>query len=387
MKGVRELWAIRPDVDYLNHGSFGACPHRILERQRELRDAMEEELVDFLSRELPGRLAEARGAVGRFAGADPEGIAFVPNATAGVNAVFASFPLGPGDEILVTDHAYPACRKAAQYAARRSGGKVVTARVPFPLEAEEEVVEAILAAVNPRTRIALIDHVTSPTALVFPVARIVKELRERGVESLVDAAHALGMVPLDLDGVGAAWTTANAHKWLCAPKGAAILHVREDLRGSIHPTTIGDGFDPESEVARFREEFDWTGTTDPTPWLCIPECIRYLESLVDGGWPALMARNRALALRARAILGEALGVPDAAPESMIGAMAAVPFPGPPRNGDAIVEVLRGRGIEAHAFAAPDGAHTVVRVSAQLYNDEAQYRRLAAALTALCSPPS
>ena len=380
-------WALDPGVAYLNHGSFGACPTAVLEFQAALRSWLEREPVDFLARELGGRLAEARAALGLFIGADPEGLVFIPNATTAVNAALRSWPLNPGDEILTTDHTYGACRKAAEFVASRRGARVVVARVPFPLDDPGQVIEPVLAAISPRTRVALLDHVTSPTALVFPIQSLVDGLRQRGVEVIVDGAHALGMVSLDLDRLGAACYTANAHKWLCAPKGAAFLHVREDLRGRIRPLVVSHAYDPAGGGVRFREEWDWTGTDDPTPWLSIPECLGYLGGLVPGGWPGLMRRNHELALRAREILLAAFGAPAPCPSEMVGAMAAVPLPaaapGSPvalLDQDALSGWSRNRGIESCFFpwsAAPGGK--LVRVSAQLYNDEDQYLQLAALL--------
>ncbi len=380
------LWPLDGAVSYLNHGSFGACPRAVLERQAELREELEREPVDFLWRTLPARLAGARDALGTFLGADPDDLAFVPNATAGVNAVLRSLELGPGDELLTTSHVYPACRKAMDYVAARSGARVVVAEVPFPLAGEEDVAGPLLASVTARTRLALLDHVTSPTGLVLPVARLVAELKEKGVESLVDGAHAPGMVPLDLDRLGAAYYTGNAHKWLCAPKGSAFLHARRDVQASLHPTAISHGFSPEAGPARFRAEFDWTGTCDPTPWLAIPAALAFVGSLLPGGWPEVMERNRALALEARAVLLGALGVASPAPAGMIGSLASVPLPAPRRGApaegtgpDALSGWFRARGVETwlYPWSSPGGA--LVRVSAQLYNGREEYVRLAALL--------
>lgn len=383
---MRELWALRPDVLYLNHGSFGACPRPILERQTRLREEMEREPVDFLSRGLPDGLRAVRREVAAFVSADPDGLAFVSNATAGVNAVLRSLDLRPGDEILETDHGYAACRKATRFVAARTGAVVRTAPVPFPVATEDEIVSAVLARVGPRTRLAVIDHVTSPTALVLPIERIIRELRARGVETLVDGAHALGMVPLDLDRLGAAYYTANAHKWLCAPKGAAILWVRGDLRAEIHPPVVSHGYDPASPGGAFLEEFDWTGTFDPTAWLILPDCIQLLGSLLPGGWPALMEHNRTLAREGRDDLARALGVEAPCPDSMLGAMAALPLPAP-REGsptaaldsERLTRRLRDRGIEAwfHPWSCAGGS--VVRISAQLYNARSDYAALAESL--------
>ena len=377
-----ELWTLDPAVDYLNHGSFGACPRAVQDFQRALAEELEREPTDFLVRRLPGRLAAAREALGAFVGAAADDLAFVPNATSAVNAVLRSLALAPGDELLTTDHAYGACRKALEFVAARSGARVVVAPLPFPVAGEEELVAPILAAATPRTRLAMIDHVTSPTALVLPVERLVGELRARGVETLVDGAHALGMLPLDLDRLGAAFYTANAHKWLCAPKGAAFLHVRRDLRAGVHPLTISHGFDPAAGGARFREEWDWTGTLDPTAWLAIPECIRFLGGLLPGGWEELMAANRALCREARRRVGEAIGVAPPCPEGMLGSIASLPLPAPAAGSPAatlgheqLMDWTRERGVESWFFPWPSAGGKVVRVSAQLYNDADQYGRL------------
>ena len=380
------LWPLDPFVDYLNHGSFGACPRAVLDKQSELRARMEKEPMDFFVRALPGLLDEARAALAPFVGADADDLAFVPNATAGVNAVVRSLDFSPGDEILTTDHAYAACRKTLEYVASRTGARVVAAKVPFPLTHEDEVVASVLAAVTPRTRLALLDHVTSPTALVFPIERFVAELSARGVDTLVDGAHALGMVPLRLAALGAAYYTSNAHKWLCAPKGAAFLHVRKDRQKNLHPAVISHGYEPGSPEARFQKEFDWTGTSDPTAPLSIPFCLSYLGGLLPGGWPALMEANRALALRARAIVGEALGVAAPCPDRMIGSMATLPLPAPVPSSPAarlgheeLADWVRARGVETWCYTWPAPGKKVVRLSAQLYNTEDQFRRLAGLL--------
>lgn len=373
------LWSLDPNVDYLNHGSFGACPIAVLKVQADLRDELEREPVDFLTRRLAGRLDEARAALAQFLGAAPSDLAFVTNATSGVNAVLRSLPFAPGDEILTTSHVYAACHKTLRYVADRSGARVVVAQLPFPLASEDQVVDAVLAAVTGRTRLALVDHVTSPTALILPIERLVRELNERGVDTLVDGAHAPGMVPLALSELGAAYYTGNCHKWLCAPKGAAFLHVRADRQEDLHPTVISHGF-----PAGFQAEFDWTGTADPTALLTVPAAIRYLGSLLPGGWPELMARNRALALECRALLQDSLGVPAAAPDAMIGSIASVILPpaapvsiAAQFDRDRVSSWFRERGVETWFHDAP---LPLLRVSAQLYNDAGQYRRLAGLLT-------
>jgi isopenicillin-N epimerase len=371
-------WSLDPSVTYLNHGSYGACPSAVLAFQSGLRLEMEREPVDFLSAALPARLNTARAALSAFLGADPLDLVFVPNATTGVNAVLQSLSFGPDDELLITSHTYAACRKTIEFVATRSRAHVTVAQLPFPCRDEEEILAAVLKCVTPRTRLALIDHVTSPTALILPLKRLIGELTARGVDTLVDGAHAPGMVPIALTELGAAYYTGNAHKWLCAPKGAAFLHVRRDRQARLHPHVISHGYS-----AGFHAEFDWTGTFDPTPWLCIPESLRFIGGLLPGGWPDVMAANHALALRARALLQGSLRVEIPCPESMIGSMAAIPLPPAPTGSPAsrldvkgLHDWFRERGIEAwfHPNPAP-----LLRISAQLYNSLDQFKQLASLL--------
>jgi isopenicillin-N epimerase len=383
------LWTLDPDTTFLNHGSFGACPAEVLEIQHGLRARMERQPVQFLSRDLDELIHEARMALGRFLNSDADDLAFVANATSGVNTVLRSLAFEPGDELLVTDHAYNACRNALEFVAGRSGAHVVIAPVPFPLDSPDDVLEAVLAAVSQRTRLALVDHVTSPTGLIFPVERLVAALQARGVDVLVDGAHAPGMIPIDLRGLGAAYYTGNAHKWLCAPKGSAFLWVRPDRQPGVHPLTISHGFNVvRADRSRFRLEFDWTGTIDPTAALCIPIALRFMEARLPGGWPALMERNHRLALEGRRALCDVLGVAPPCPDAMIGALAAIPLPdgeesGPSRSGgDPLQRALREQfGIEVPVIAWPAAPKRLLRISAQLYNTLADFQRLARALRA------
>lgn len=373
------LWCLDSAITHLNHGSFGACPAAVLATQSALRLEMEREPGGFLSVRLKQRLDIARETLSVFLDADAADLAFVGNATTGVNAVLRSLSFKPGDELLTTTHTYAACRKTIDYVAARSGASIVVATLPFPLRDEQEVIEAILACASPRTRLAILDHVTSPTALVLPVARLVAELRNRGIETLIDGAHAPGMVPLALTELGAAYYTGNAHKWLCAPKGAAFLHVRRDRQAGLHPSVISHGY-----TQGFHAEFDWTGTCDPTPWLCIPEAIRYMGGLLPGGWPELMARNRILALQARDLLCSALDLDPPAPNAMIGSMASILLPaaepGSPAarlDSDALCEWFLERGVRTWLYSHPA---PLLRVSAQIYNRLDQYQQLAILLT-------
>lgn len=381
------LWPLERGIAFLNHGSYGACPSEVLRHQAALRAEMEAEPVRFLGRELEGRLDAAREALAAFVGADADDLAFITNATGGVNAVLRSLAFSAGDEVLTTDHCYAACRNTLDYVAARSGVKVNVAIIPFPVASPDAVVEAVLAKVTPRTRLALLDHITSPTGIILPIERMVAELRRRGVETLVDGAHAPGMVSVDLRALGAAYYSANCHKWICAPKGSAFLWVRRDRQADIHPLTISHGATGvRAGRSRFRLEFDWTGTLDPTAWLTVPKAIAYMGSLVSGGWPALMARNRALALAARELLCAAAGSAPPSPDGMIGSLASIVLPDSPtvETGWRIRDPIQGRlfddwGIELPIMRWPAPPKRLLRISVQLYNTPGQYVHLAEAL--------
>jgi len=379
---MSDLWLLDLDVEFLNHGSFGACPRPVLEHQSVLRARMEAEPIQFFAN-LEEPADAVRSVLGQFVGADPDDLAFVVNATTGVNTVLRSLDFGPGDEILITDHVYNACRNAAVAVAERSGARVITARVPFPIGSPDEVVDAIVSAVTARTRLLLVDHVTSPTALVFPVGRIVAEMTARGIDTLIDGAHAPGMIPVDLETIGAAYYTANAHKWLCAPKGAAFLHVRRDRQSGMVPTVISHGANsPRSDRSRFRLLFDWTGTNDPTAHLVIPTAISTMAAQVPGGWPALTQRNHDMALQARDLLIDAVEIERPAPDEMVGAMAAVPLPPaagvPPVFGPTALQqrLWQDYHIEVPINVWPEWPQQLLRVSAQIYNRVEQYAQLA-----------
>lgn len=387
---IRDHWTLDPAITFLNHGSFGATPRVVLEKQSEFRAQMEREPVRFFVRELEPLLDEAREVLAQFLGADFGGLAFVPNATAGVNAVLRSLDLDKHDELLVTTQEYNACRNALEYVAAVNGAKVVVADIPFPIDSPDVAVERILEKVSDRTRLLLIDHVTSQTALILPMERIVREMHSRGIDTLIDGAHAPGFLPLDLRAIGAAYYTGNLHKWVCAPKGAAFLHVRENRRASIRPAAISHGANsPRTDRSRFLIEFDWTGTFDPTAWLSVPEALRFMGSLLEGGWPELMQRNRELALRARDLLCATLEIEAPAPDAMLGAMAAVPLPdgalttAPALYGDPLQDrLLFERNIEVPFVPWPHPPKRLLRVSAQLYNRFDEYERLAASLREL-----
>jgi isopenicillin-N epimerase len=390
-QAIRRHWLLDPSVVFLNHGSFGACPIPVLQYQAELRQRMERQPVQFFVRDLEGLLDEAREALGAFLGAPAHDLAWIPNATTAVNAVLRSLSFEPGDELLTTDHEYNACRNVLDLVARRAGARVVVANLPFPVAGPEQVLHAVMDRVTERTRIALIDHVTSQTGLVLPIEPLVRELRARGVETLVDGAHAPGMLPLNVAAIGAAWYTGNCHKWICAPKGAAFLYTRPDMQERTRPIVISHGANStRTDRSRYLIEFDWVGTDDPTAVLSVPEAIRFMGQLMPGGWPAIREANRQLVLRGRDVLCTALGIDPPCPDEMIGSLASLPLPDgdgrpntSPLYADSLQDLLLQQfHIEVPVIPWPKPPKRLIRLSAQVYNGDGDYEQLGQALRTL-----
>lgn len=405
----RSLWTLDPEVTFLNHGSFGACPIAVLEEQSRIRAQLEAQPCRFFVREFEPLLDSARTELAHFIGADPEELAFVSNATAGVNTVLQSLRFRPGDELLVTDHEYNACRNVLNQVAARDGARVVVANVPFPLDSPDQVVAAIMERVTARTQFLLLDHITSQTALILPIEEILHELRGRDLDVMIDGAHAPGTLPLAIRELGPVYYTGNCHKWLCAPKGAAFLSVPRERQSAIHPIVISHGANStRTDRSRFRLEFDWTGTDDPTAALSVPAAIRFLGGLLPGGWPEWMDCNRQRVLAARREICARLGLPLPAPDSMIGSMASIPIwdgedsahpgvlateadaepvPGSALELDPLQELLWQRWkIEVPVVAWPGPPKRLVRISAQQYNRPDDYTTLARALRELGQGP-
>jgi len=381
-------WLLEDGVLHLNHGSFGATPASVLEAQDWIRQRFEANPTKyFVGGAYQDELDSARRVIADFVGADEAGLVFVNNATTGVNAVFRSLEpsLAPGDEILVADHEYNACVNAALVSAERANARVETAQVPFPLESSQQVVDAVLGAVTERTRILMIDAVTSPTGLVMPVAEIASAL-EPDVAVLVDAAHGPGMTDFDVSATGASYVTANCHKWMCSAKGAAFLWVRQERREGLYPPVISHGYNDAwpSSASRFQAQFDWTGTQDPSAWLTVPVALDTVAAMHPDGWPGVRTAIRELCLTGRSILLDALGIDPPAPEDMIGAIASVPVPPADNSGSEIFDPLMAaladnHNIQVPVFTWPEPPERLLRISAHLYNEESHYRTLADAL--------
>lgn len=378
-------WALDSGIAFLNHGSYGAVPRAVLDHQTALRTRLEANPVRFLFVDLPDLLAEARLAAAAFVGADPEGFAFVPNATAGANAVLRSLPISSGDEVLLTDHGYEACTLAAEYIASRRGARVAFAEIPVPADDPDVIRQAIVDAVTPRTRYALIDHITSPTALVLPIAAIVADLAERGVETIVDGAHAPGQVDVDVDALGAVAYTANWHKWTCAPKGAGFLWVREDRREGVRPPVISHGQGHRGvDGGRYRATFDWTGTADPTAYLSVPVALEHV-AMLGGSWASVMDRNRTVAEQWQEAVTDRTDLAPVAGSSLVGSMASFLVPTRLRSSadpalaarDLLIRLDREHGVVVGVATQRGTDRVFLRVSAHLHTPPEAIERLIA----------
>jgi len=384
-------WWLDPSTTYLNHGTVGATPRVVLEAQQAWQRRIEAQPAAFLFRELmrlvpdePGvprpLLRLAADDVGAFLGARGDDLVFVDNATTGINAVLRSLVLAPGDEIVVLDQAYGAVAKAAEFIARGAGARVVVAATPFPVsgDAMAAYVQAVERVLSPRTRLAVIDHVSSETALVLPVAAMTAACRARGVPVLVDGAHVPGALALDIEAIGADWYVANLHKWAFAPRACGLLWVAPARRAALHPTVISWGLD-----VGLAQEFDWTGTRDPSAFLSAPAGIAFMQE--ELGVDAMRTWNHDLAWRMAHSLAARWGQPFATPEAMVGSMASVALPGRiAALGASAAPALKDwlfheRRIEAQVLAIRGRPH--VRLAAQVYNDEADFERLAEAVDA------
>lgn len=378
------LWALDPGAIYLNHGSFGACPKYILEKQNEYRNMLEAQPMSFLVRQLEGLMSSAKEKISAFVHADPADLVFVQNATAGVNTVFKSLHFEPGDEILISNHTYYACRMLLEYIAESTGAVIVEASYDIPIDSPSRITDALLSAVSKKTKICLIDHITSATALIQPVDEIVRELDKLGIDTMIDGAHSLGSIQLDINKTGAAYYTANCHKWLCSPKSAAILHVRKDRQKTMLPLIISHA---GHKAEPFAERFFWQGTMDPSPVLCAADAIDYMASLMPGGWDEIMKRNHDMCIMARDIFCTELGLSPSCPAEMNAGMTTLELPAfgdlaPPDYKN--VDALQDRMFKEHDLELPlwywsRPPRRTTRLSVQLYNSPEQFRYAAGIL--------
>jgi isopenicillin-N epimerase len=373
-RAVRERFMLEDGVAFLNNGSYGATPRVVFDAALEWRRRMEAEPVRFFAREVPPALAAARAALAARIGADAEGIGFVDNATTAANAIIASLDWARGDEAVTTDHVYGAVRNTLRHWCGRQGAAVIEAPVPYPIANEEQIVVAVEACLTARTRLLVIDHISSPTALVMPVARLIALAHARGIRVLVDGAHAPGMLDLDLRALGADWYIGNCHKWMYAQRGCGFLYAAPAERARVHPTVISHGYGKG-----LAAEFDWTGTRDLCHWLALPVALRFAEEL---GVARIAAYNRQLRAAAAQMIAQRWGTDTGAPPEMLGFMAAIRIPSREPATPERAQALHDSLFDAHRVEVPVIGFADAlwaRISAQIFNEIGDYERLAAAV--------
>ena len=385
---LHRLWMLDPQWTYLNHGGFGACPRPVLEVQRQWQDRLESQPINFLARQAEAELLRARSELADFVGADADDLVFVTNATMGVNTVLRCLSFSPGDEIIIADHAYPAVTNGLRYVTERSGAKMVNVQLPWPLgedaeQAQEKLVAAFTGKFTTRTRLLVLDHITSPSGIIMPVEKICAAAREKGIPVLVDGAHAPGMLKLNLKTLGATYYTGNCHKWICSPKGAGFLWVDPRAQENIVPLSLSLGWMLKNEEESWYQTlFKYTGTWDPSPELSVPAALDFFRKL-PGGWEEVRRRNHELLLQARALLCEELNASPPVPAELLGSLATIPLPDGPVAPleERLVNEFR---IEVPVFGWPFRKREIpgprlLRLSAQVYNDMDQYAYLASCL--------
>jgi isopenicillin-N epimerase len=368
---LRAEFLLDPTVTFLNHGSFGACPRTVFERYQQWQLELERPVL-FLARRLGELLAEARAELGAYVGADPDDLVFLPNATAGVNVAARAIGLESGDEVLSTDLEYGALDLTWEQVCRDLGARYVRTPIALPVESAAEIVDTVWSGVGPKTRVLFLSHHTSGTALTLPVEELCRRAQERGIQTIVDGAHAPGHVPVDLRALGVDYYAGNCHKWLCAPKGAGFLYVRRELQRDVHPLVIGWGYggDEPSFVSRHERQ----GTRDPSAYLTVPAAIAWQRT---SGWDAVRERCHELARRARNELGLEPIAPDSA--DFFRQMVTLRLP------DDAPADLKERLYDEHRIEIPTLRHDggmLIRASFQGYNDAEDLERLRRALAAL-----
>jgi len=374
---LRDLFLLRPDIVFLNHGSFGACPRPVFEIYQQWQLELERQPVEFLIRRFPDLMREARAALAGYLGTQASNLVYVPNATAGINIVARSLRLSEDDEILSTDHEYGAMDRTWRFMCEKTGATYINGRVPLPLESREQFVEAVWSAVTDRTRVVFLSHITSPTALTFPVEDICRRAREAGIISVIDGAHAPGQLSLDLDRIGADFYAGNCHKWMLGPKGAGFLYARPEMQPRLEPLVVSWGWRSDAPGdSPFIDQHEWQGTRDPAAFLSVPAAIEFMRA---HDWERVRAECHALAHEFRQRITELTGLPPLSPDSpeWYAQMVTVPLP------DCDLDMLKRRLYDEYHIEIPVmmwNGTPLIRASFQAYNGSRDVERAIHALT-------
>jgi isopenicillin-N epimerase len=376
----RNYWNLDSNIIFLNHGSFGATAVKILEKQSEYREMMEKEPVDFFVNKMPELLNDSKRKLSEFVGADANDLVFVQNTTTGVNQILNSFPFVKGDEWLTTSHAYGACKNAIRHYAGNNKINLKIAEIPFPVSDDDQILDSIRKEITTKTKLALIDHITSATGMIFPIGKIIDMLHESGVKVLVDGAHAPGMVPLNIKELDADFYVGNCHKWICAPKGSAFMYSKKEFREWVNPLVISHFNDADLiGESNWSNQFMWDGTHDFSQYICVGDTIEFMGTLHPNGWKGIMEQNHKLAWDGANLIAEKLKIELPLEENYIGSMVNIPMPegeeGFPKFNETppLKRILFEKyKIEVPVFFFPAAPTQWLRISAQLYNNMEQY---------------
>lgn len=373
-----------PAVVFLNHGSFGACPRPVFQTYQNWQLELERQPVEFLGRRFDGLMAEAREALAAYVNCHPDELVYVPNATTGLNIVARSLKLEAGDEILTTDHEYGALDRTWAFLAERTGARYRQHPIPLPVTTHADFVEQLWSGVTPRTRVIFISHLTSPTALIFPVQEICRRAREAGILTMIDGAHAAGQLPLDLTAIGADFYSSNCHKWMMSPKGSAFLYARREVQPLVEPLVVSWGWRPEEiKASPFIQEQEWQGTRDIAAYLSVPAAIEFME---QNNWDAVREECVSLIGYARDTLSRVTGLPPISPVCADERGARwnaqlIALPLPPCD----TQTLKQRLYDEYRIEVPlidRNGRRLIRISIQGYNDRGDVDALAGALKKL-----
>lgn len=376
---IKDLFLLDPEVIFLNHGSFGACPRPVFEAYQEWQRKLERQPVLFLGRQLLEYDRDARRVLGQHLNADPDNLVFVTNATHGVNIAARSLGLGPRDEVLGTDHEYGACDYTWEFICQKTGAHYIRQPISLPAASQEEILEQFWQGVTPRTRIIFMSHISSPTALKLPVEAVCRRAREAGIITIIDGAHAPGQVKLDLEGIGADFYSGNCHKWMCSPKGAGFLFARRAVHSLVEPLVVSWGYlgdEMFSGGSQFIDYLNWTGTKDPAASLSVPNAIQFLE---EHDWGEVRAACHLLLCQAVEQICELTGLGPLSPldSEFFIQMASVPLPSVPDMAKLKDRLYDDFRIEVPLYKWKE--RLLIRISVQGYNTQEDLEALVFAL--------